>query len=153
VKVVHILWLLLVFCGWSLCSICCLNFCSRFVGNCCLWLCVVLSSILFCFFSAVSGRRCILVMWCLKVAVLCSKGWLDSKFMVVSAVVGFLYMSISRYVGFWFMFRSRKFMFPFSSCVGLSFMLLCIWLMWVSMSFSCYTFFRIKGSEVGWWKI
>jgi hypothetical protein len=26
-----------------------------------------------------------------------------------------------------FMFRSRKFMVSFSSCVGLSFMLLCIW--------------------------
>jgi hypothetical protein len=38
------------------------------------------------------------VMWCLKAAVLCSKGWLDSKFMVVSVVVGFLYMSISRCV-------------------------------------------------------
>jgi hypothetical protein len=33
-----------------------------FVGNCCLWLCVVSSSILFVFFSAVSGGRCILVM-------------------------------------------------------------------------------------------
>jgi hypothetical protein len=69
------------------------------------------------------------VIWLLKAAVLCSKGWLDSKFMVVSVVVGFLYMSILRCAGFRFMFRSRKFMFPFSSCVGLSFMLLCIWLM------------------------
>jgi uncharacterized membrane protein len=52
----------------------------------------------FCFFSAVSGRVCILVMWCLKAAVVCSKGWLDSKLMVVSVVVSFLStcMSISR---------------------------------------------------------
>jgi hypothetical protein len=66
------------------------------------------------------------VMWFLKAAVLCSKGWLDSKFIVVSVVVGFLYMSISRCGGFQFMFMSRKFMFPFSSCVGLSFMLLSV---------------------------
>jgi hypothetical protein len=83
----------------------------------------------FLFFSVVSGRRCILVMWCLKAAVLCSKRWLDSKFMVVSVVVCFLYMSISRCGGFRFMFRSRKYTFPFYSCVRLSFILLCIWLM------------------------
>jgi hypothetical protein len=69
------------------------------------------------------------VMWRLKAAVLCSKGWLDSKLMVVSIVVGSMYMSISRCRGFQFMFRSRKFMFQFSSCVRLSFMLLYIWFM------------------------
>jgi hypothetical protein len=137
VKVVHVLWLSLVFCGWSLCSICCFNFCNRFCGKlfsvdmCC----IILHS--FCFFSAVSGRRCILVMWYLKAAVLCSKGLLDWKLIVVSVVVGFLYISILRCGGFRFMLKSGKFMFPFSSCVGLSFMLLCIWFMWVSMSLGC----------------
>jgi hypothetical protein len=45
------------------------------------------------------------VMWCLKAAVLCSKGWLDSKFMVVSVVIGFLYMSISRCLVYHIPFR------------------------------------------------
>jgi hypothetical protein len=66
------------------------------------------------------------VTWYLKAAVLCSNGWLDWKLIVVSVVVGFLYISISGCRGFQSMFRSRKFMFPFSSCVGLSFLLLCI---------------------------
>jgi hypothetical protein len=69
-----------------------LNSVVGYVGNCSLWLCVVLSAILFCFFSALSGRRCILVTWCVKAAVLCYKGWLDSKFMVVSVVVGSVYV-------------------------------------------------------------
>jgi hypothetical protein len=55
-----------------------------------------------------------------------SKVCLDSKLIVVSVVVGFLYISVSRCRGFRFMFRSRNLMLPFSSCVGLSFMLLCI---------------------------
>jgi hypothetical protein len=74
------------------------NFCSRFRGK--LFLvarcCIVFHS--FCFFSDVSGRRCILVIWYLKAAVLCSNGWLDSKLIFVSVVVGFLYMSISRVI-------------------------------------------------------
>jgi hypothetical protein len=56
--------------------------------------CVVFHS--FCFISAVSGRRCILVIRYVNTAVLCPKGWLDSKLIVVSAVVDFLYISVSR---------------------------------------------------------
>jgi hypothetical protein len=97
--------------------------------------CIIFHS--FCFFSAVRGRRCIHVIWYLKAAVLCSKGRMDLKLIIVSVAVGSLYMSISRCAGFRFMFRSRKLMFPFSSCNGLSFMLLCIWFMWVSMSSGC----------------
>jgi hypothetical protein len=52
----------------------------------------------------------------LKAAVLCSKGWLDSKLIVVSVVVGFLYMYISRCGGFRFMLRSRKFVSIFFLC-------------------------------------
>jgi hypothetical protein len=64
------------------------------VGNCSLYLCVVFHS--FCFFSTVSGRRCILVIWYLMAAVL-SKGWLESKLIVVLVVVGFLYISTYLY--------------------------------------------------------
>jgi hypothetical protein len=46
--------------------------------------------------------------------------------MVVSVVVGFRYMSVSRFGVFLCMVRSRKFMIQLSSCVGLSFMLVCI---------------------------
>jgi hypothetical protein len=120
-----------------------------FVGSCSYWQCVVLSSNLFVFFSPVSGRRCILVIWYLKAAVLCSKGWLDSKLIVVSVVVGFLCMSISRCGAFGLCSGQESF-FPFSSCVGLSFMLLCIWFMWVSMSFGCILLesYMIKISSI-----
>jgi hypothetical protein len=104
-----------------------IGFVGNFVAMCCI-------NFTLCFFSAVSGRRCILATWYLKAVVLCSNGWLDWKLIVVSVVVGFLYISISGCGDFQSMFRSRKFMFPFSSCVRLSFLLLCIWFMWVSMS-------------------
>jgi hypothetical protein len=45
--------------------------------------CIIFHS--FCFFSAVSGKRCILVMWYLKAAVLCSKGWSDLNLVVVDS--------------------------------------------------------------------
>ena len=43
----------------------------------------------------VRGSFCILVSRNLKAAILCSYGWLDVKWITVSAVVGFLYISIS----------------------------------------------------------
>jgi hypothetical protein len=56
--------------------------------------CIVSHS--FCFLAVVKGSECILVMWYLSVAVLCSMGWFERKLMVVSVVVGFQYMSVSR---------------------------------------------------------
>jgi ABC-type cobalamin transport system permease subunit len=64
----------------------------------------------FCFFSESNGRQCILEMWNLKAAILCSIGWLEWKLVVVSVVVDFLYMSISRFVWLRVIFKSRKFM-------------------------------------------
>ena len=58
-----------------------------FVGNCFFVALCCIIFYCFCFFSAVSGRRCILVMWYLKAIVLCSKGWLDSKLIVVSVLL------------------------------------------------------------------
>jgi hypothetical protein len=60
------------------------------VGNCC----IVSHS--FCFLAVVKGSECILVIWYLRAAVLCSMGWFERKFIVL-AVVGFQYMSVSRY--------------------------------------------------------
>jgi hypothetical protein len=45
--------------------------------------------------GGVRGRCCILVSRNLKAAILCSYGWLDVKWINVSTVVGFLYISIS----------------------------------------------------------
>jgi hypothetical protein len=68
------------------------------------------------------------VKWYLKATILCSKGWLDSKLIVVSIVVGFLYtVYLFRDVGGFGLCSGQESLFPFSSCVGLSFMLLCIW--------------------------
>jgi len=77
----------------------------------------------FCFFSAFSRRQCILEIWNLKAAILCSVGWLEWKLIVVSVVVGFLYMSISRVVWLHVIFKSRKSMELWVLWVGLSFIL------------------------------
>ena len=49
--------------------------------------------------------------------------WVEWKLIVMSVVVGFLYMSISRFVWLCVIFKSRKFMELWVSCVGLSFIL------------------------------
>jgi hypothetical protein len=82
-------------------------------------------------------RECILVIWCLKVATLCSVGWFERKLMVVSAVVGFQNMSISRLDAFWIISRSTKFIRPLPLYVGLSFMFVCIWFMHVLRRSGC----------------
>jgi len=53
--------------------------------------------------------------------------------MVVSVVVGFLYMSIARYAGFLVIDKSKKLTLQLVSWVGLSWMLLWIMLMYCSM--------------------
>jgi hypothetical protein len=53
--------------------------------------------------------------------------------MVVSVVVGLRNMSNLRLDGFRIMRRSRKFIHSLVSCVRLSFMFVCIWLMYVLM--------------------
>jgi len=70
-------------------------------------------------------------MWNLRAAILCSMGRLEKKLIVVSVVVGFLYMSISSFVCLRNIARSRKSMELCSSYVGLSFMLLCVLFMHV----------------------
>ena len=59
--------------------------------------------------------------------------WLEKKLIVVSVVVGFLYMSILNLVCSRDIVRSRKSMEPCSSYVRLSFILLCLLLMYVLM--------------------
>ena len=44
--------------------------------------------------SVVSGRDCILLIYCRYAAVLCSVGWLNSWLIVVFVVVGFLYICL-----------------------------------------------------------
>jgi hypothetical protein len=70
-------------------------------------------------------------MWYLYAAIFCSMGWLERKLIVVSVVVGFLYMSISSILCWLDIVRSRKSMELRSSYVVLSFILLCILLMYV----------------------
>ena len=53
--------------------------------------------------------------------------------MVVSVVVGLRNMSISRLDGFRIMRRSRKVIDPLLSCVGFSYMFVCIWFMYLLM--------------------
>ena len=45
--------------------------------------------------SLVNGSESILLIQCRYAAGLCSVGWLEPKFMVVSVAVGFLNMSVS----------------------------------------------------------
>ena len=51
--------------------------------------------------------------------------------MVVLVVVGLLYMSISSLDSFRIMRRSREYIHPLLSYVGLSFTFVCIWFMFV----------------------
>ena len=57
-------------------------------------------------------------------------GWFEKKLIVMSVVVGFLYMSTLRFLCSRDIFRSRKSMELCSSYVGLSFILLCSLLMY-----------------------
>jgi len=50
-------------------------------------------------------------------------GWFERKLIVVSVVVGSLYMSISRFICLRVIVKSRKFIDLWFSCVGLSLML------------------------------
>jgi len=59
----------------------------------------------FCFFFGINGKECVLVMWYLKVEILCSIGWFGKQLMVVSVVVCFRNMLISRLDGFWIINR------------------------------------------------
>jgi len=85
----------------------------------------------FCLFSRSSSRECILEMWHLRAAILCSMVWLEKKLIVVSVVVGFRYMSISSLVCLHNIVMSRKSMELCSSHIGLNFMLFCILCMYV----------------------
>jgi hypothetical protein len=44
--------------------------------------------------SWLKGRECILFKYDLNPAIFCSIGWLEKKLIVVSVVVGFMYMSM-----------------------------------------------------------
>ena len=53
-----------------------------------------------CFLWGTTSSECILVMWCLYAAILCSIGWFEKKLIVVSMEVIFRYMSISSLLSF-----------------------------------------------------
>ena len=82
-------------------------------------------SILFVFSPGFNGRERIRERQYLYAAVLCSTGWFDVWWMVVSVVVGFLYMLISKFCVFLVICRSRKFIVLLVSWVGLNLMSLC----------------------------
>jgi hypothetical protein len=73
-----------------------------------------------CCLSVVNDSDCNLVTWYWYAAISCSVGWLDRKLMVVLVVVGFQYISIFKLSGFLIIRRSKQFMLPLFSCVGLS---------------------------------
>ena len=60
-------------------------------------------------------------------------GWFERKLIFVSVVVGFLYMSISSFLCWRVIVKSRKSMELCCSYVVLSFMLLCMLLMYLVM--------------------
>ena len=66
-----------------------------------------------------------------------STGWFERKLIVVSVVVGSQYMLISRLDVSCIMSRSRKLIYLLFSYVGLSFMSVCIWFMYVLMRSGC----------------
>jgi hypothetical protein len=129
------LWMLSRSCGFSLLVVCCvllafccvcrLSFWSRCFGKLLFLAISFMMSHSFYFLSGFDGKECILVMWDLNAAIFCSIGWLERKLIVVSVVVGFLYMSMSSFVCWRLIVKSRKFMDLCSSYVGLRFMLLC----------------------------
>jgi hypothetical protein len=115
------------------CCVCRFVLCRRFCGK---LLFVIISCInfhSFCFLCGVHGSKCILVIWYLKAATLCSTGRFERKLMVVSVVVGLRNMSITSLGGFRITSRSRKFIRQLLWCVGLSSVFVCIWFMCVLM--------------------
>jgi hypothetical protein len=119
---------------WFVCS----QYCVVSVGdvsgvdvpkNFCFWLLMYYYP-LFLSLSGSNCRECVLDIWNLNVAVLCSMGWLEMKLIIVSMVVGFLYISISSFVCLRDIVKSRKSMELWVSYVGLSFMLLFILFMY-----------------------
>jgi len=79
----------------TLCSICRLSFSSRCCGKLLFLAIDCIISNYVCFLSGLRGKERILVIWNLKAAIFCSMGRLERKLIVVSVVVGFLYMSTS----------------------------------------------------------
>ena len=71
--------------------------------------CIMVHSL--CFLLCVSGSELILLMKYINAAILCSIGWFEEKYMVVSVVVGFQNISVSILVGFRIRSRSKKFCF------------------------------------------
>jgi hypothetical protein len=70
---VHVLYFLLV-CSCFLCLFDGLVFVESFIESYYFVQLVILTSILFSFLIGVNGKKCILVMWNLKAAILCSMG-------------------------------------------------------------------------------
>jgi hypothetical protein len=127
VKVVQDLFLFLsLVCYWFvffLRCICRFRLRNRFCGKLLIFAigCIYVHS--FCLFFGVNGRECILVLWYLKAAILCSMGWFRKKLVVASVVIGFRNMSISSLDGFRIINRSRKLMHLLFSYVGLDFII------------------------------
>ena len=125
VKVVQVLFFFTsLVCSWLVvwCCICRFSLCERFCEKL-LVLAISCNDVhSLSLFFGVNGRECILVIWYLKSAILCSMGWIEKKLMVVSVVIGFRNMSISRLDGFRTINMSKKLTQPLFSYVGLSFM-------------------------------
>jgi hypothetical protein len=100
VYVAHLSLLLLVLFAWYWHYICVFNFAVRGEGN--LFLCAMVSifSHSAFFISVVSGSDISLLIRCRYSAILCSVGWLEVKFIVVSVVVDLRYMLTSIFEGF-----------------------------------------------------
>ena len=83
--------------SWLVC-LCCIwkfSFCRSFCGKLLFRAISCINVHSFCFLFDVSGRECILVVWCLTAETLCSTGWFERKLMVLSVVVRLRNMSIS----------------------------------------------------------
>jgi hypothetical protein len=118
--------------SWLVC-LCCIwkfsfrrSFCGKLLF--CAIICINVPS--FCFLFGVSRRECILIMWWLNAATLCSMGWYERKMVFVSVVVFLQNMSVSMLDGFTIMSRSRKLIHPLFSSVGLSSIYVCMYLVY-----------------------
>jgi hypothetical protein len=80
----------------------------------------------FCFSSGESGCKCMRVIKYLYTAIMCSAGWFKKKIdYLLSVLVGLEYKPTSILDSIPMSNRSKKFICPFFSCVGLNMILPC----------------------------
>jgi hypothetical protein len=86
--VVHVLLVLLSVCRWLFfCFVCKFIVCSRCYGKLLFLAVCCIVSHSFCLLVVVRGSECILVMWYLSTAGLCSVGWFERKLIKFIGVV------------------------------------------------------------------